>query len=825
LALEIVYSLAKKSPAFVRKSKTFSGKFIPMLFQLLLDVDHLDDLNEWTKETEENDADKEEMFFGVREGLSRLGTDLGGKYLVENTNSFVQKFLTSSNWVENHAGFIALGYMSQACRDVFKGNAVEVLNYISNGLVHLHPRVRYAALTALGMLLEEIAPHIQNKFHGNIIPALYKLMSEEINIRVKTHAVSALVNFLRGLVNKDTDDYDDIKEIVKPYSEVLLNILASLFEVSLNMNYASLQEETLTCFSLLASILDKDFGPYYPLIMPGLKQVFFNLQPTNETQTNLRVNALETISYLCSSISENSDKFIDELKELSEYFTKLLSTVKEEDPLVPALFNAFSHISTSMKEHFYPYFEAIIPLLEKYINADIGFKMEDAALTEYVGEDASPNEDNKISLILNFSTTNNQKLTLNSYALQNKVMAVEVLHDIAQNMAKSFKPYLERFLVLMKSLLKCAYSSKIRKIAIKSFYTAILICQDENERKKVLEFYGPEINSIFAYNIESKFLREIKAYLKYLINALEEIKNENSFEKNFIVDLYKNLENAVKLIEEHKAKLKVMFKNDEGLDENDEEILESDLDILNEANRRVMELSGIIFRLFRDNLVFLVNKHLFPLFLNMWQTALSTSKNDQEICTCVCFFDDYMNYAGLADFKNFYPTFLEMAVTNYRTTNEDILQSIIFGLGVIAYRLPDEEFQKVADKVLTPIITVISRNVTDENSYTYDNGVSAYGKYVLSHCQADQKGLEMISQFLSLLPLKNDLDEAEDITKLLLQQISNQHPLLVNEIALPKIKDALIRTNEFRKSEEEFFINDEEALRYFTEVCNRLGIN
>jgi hypothetical protein len=827
LALEIMYSLAKKSPAFVRKSKTFSGQFIPVMFELLLDIDNINDIEEWTKETENDEADKEEMFFGVRDGLSRLGTDLGGKYLVENTNAYIQKFLASSNWIENHAAFVAIGYMSQACRDTFKLSTVEVLNYISNGLVHTHPRVRYAALTALGMLLEEIAPHIQKKFHANIVPALYKLMADnnETNIRVKTHACSALVNFLRGLVSKDSDDEDDIKDIISPYSQELINILATLFEASLNMNYPSLQEETLTCFSLLASILDKDFGPYYSLIMPGLKQVFFNLQPTNESQVNLKVNALETISYLCSSISENSEKYIDELKELCDNLTKILGNVKEEDPLVPALFNAFSHISTSMKEQFYPYFEMISPILEKYVNADIGFKMEDAALTEYVGEDANPNEDNKISLILNFSSTNNQKLTLNSYALQNKVMAVEVLHDIAQNMARSFKPYLERFLVLMKSLLKCPYSSKIRKIAIKSFYSAVLICQDENERKKVLEFYGTEVNSIFAYNIESKFLREVKAYLKVLINTFEEIKAPTSFSQEFIVNLLVNLENSVKFIEEHKAKLKTMVKNDEGLDENDEEILESDLDILNEANRRVMELSGILFKLFRENIAFLINKHLYPLFLSMWQNALLTTKNDQEICTCVCFFDDYMNYSGLTDFKNFYPTFFDMTVTNYRTTNEDILQSIIFGLGVIAYRLPSDEFQKIADKILGPIITVISRNVTDDNCYTYDNAISALGKYVISHCQTDQKGLEMISQFLSLLPLKNDLDESEDITKLLLQQIANQHPLLVNDVTSPKLKEALVRTNEFRKSEEEFFINDKEALTYFTQVCNSLGIN
>jgi hypothetical protein len=60
--------------------------------------------------------------------------------------------------------------------------------------------------------------------------------NNETNLGVKTHACSALVNFLRGMVNKESDDFDDIKDIIKPYSEILLNILATLFEGSLNLN-------------------------------------------------------------------------------------------------------------------------------------------------------------------------------------------------------------------------------------------------------------------------------------------------------------------------------------------------------------------------------------------------------------------------------------------------------------------------------------------------------------------------------------------------------------------------------------------------------------
>ena len=43
----------------------------------------------------------------------------------------------------------------------------------------------------------------------------------------------------------------------------------------------------------------------------------------------------------------------------------------------------------SMKEKFIPILNNLVPLLTKYIKADIGVKVEDAQLTEYIPEDES----------------------------------------------------------------------------------------------------------------------------------------------------------------------------------------------------------------------------------------------------------------------------------------------------------------------------------------------------------------------------------------------------------------------------------------------------
>mgnify|MGYP004445146239 FL=1 len=66
-ALELVYSLAKNSPSVIKKSNGFKKLFIPLLFNLMLEVDDENDLKSWEKKVEEDETDAEEMIYGVRD--------------------------------------------------------------------------------------------------------------------------------------------------------------------------------------------------------------------------------------------------------------------------------------------------------------------------------------------------------------------------------------------------------------------------------------------------------------------------------------------------------------------------------------------------------------------------------------------------------------------------------------------------------------------------------------------------------------------------------------------------------------------------------------
>ena len=93
--------------------------------------------------------------------------------------------------------------ISDTCAEMFKKNIEEIMKMAASGLMDPHPRVRYEALTSLGLLLTELAPEAQKKYHDQLIMVILKMMQDEQLIKLRTQATSAMVNFVRGLIDEE----------------------------------------------------------------------------------------------------------------------------------------------------------------------------------------------------------------------------------------------------------------------------------------------------------------------------------------------------------------------------------------------------------------------------------------------------------------------------------------------------------------------------------------------------------------------------------------------------------------------------------------------
>ena len=132
--------------------------------------------------------------------------------------------------------------------------------------------------------------------------------------------------------------------------------------------------------------------------MPGLKKLFFGLNAQTMEQKKLKSNTIETMSFLCSSIAEERDKYLEDLNTIANAFLACFKSLPEEDPQLSSIINGFTHLSLAMKDKFAPILDQLLPLLTKYIEADIDINASDAALDEFIP--AEKEEKSKKLLIL-----------------------------------------------------------------------------------------------------------------------------------------------------------------------------------------------------------------------------------------------------------------------------------------------------------------------------------------------------------------------------------------------------------------------------------------
>ena len=839
LSLEIIYSLAHSVPSKIRTSQNFKNIFIPLIFELLLDLDNINSFEQWEKLKNEDENDLEFMFYHIKSGLERISLDLGGEFFFNNIDNFVKKYLFSQNWVEKHAGFAALAFISEAAKDIYAKNLKNLLEYISQGLINENPRVRYIAMIFLGNLLMETAPLPQKEYVGNILPAIAKLLKGEQSLKMKSTASLTLNDFLAGLISKNKNVENNI-QILKPYINELVEFILKMFEESLNKNYEPLQKNCLECISLLSNIHEKNFGQYYHEIMPGLKQLYYKVESKTPEQRQLRTNCINTIGYLFSSVSEEYELYKNDFIELSNRFVNDLENLPLEDPQIPAIIEAFINISIGINfQDFKPTFDKLFSFLEKRISADIGLNLKDAEVDEYIPNDGEQ-EKGVGSVIFNFGVKS-KKISVNTFALQLKILSVDALNEIALNLGEDFKNYVEKYLNLTKNLLNFAFSRKIRKIAIKSIYTCINACSNDEERRKVFELIITELLGLLEYDIEAGFFKDMKCIIKYIGKSLHLFQDNPKIENNKIIKIFEVLKQVMTRVTSKINELYNLFKNDkDGIyDATDKSDQNSDISKL----QKIYKYINILVKGFKNigEIEFSKEgKTLLDFYTSLLKEEIQNLSsdniiNDQKskelhennIAMCIDYFNIYMEYSELKIFTNF--SFDYIAIRgNLKNFNigENILSYIIEGYGIICKRQDNAIFKKNFINIINFIQEVLNRNTTDDNLITHDKAIRALGKYIYYKCSNDNDLSEdykvnLTNNFLKLLPATGDLEESNIICEELFDQITEEKcSLLLAENIEPELKKAVYRIIELNSKEN--FIED---LTKLLKTSLTLGLN
>ena len=837
-SLEIIYTLAHSIPSKIRGSQNFIKIFIPLIFHLILDIDNINSLENWGKLKEEDENELEFMFYHIKSGLERISLDLGGKYFMDIINNYIKNYLKSNNWVEIHGGFATLAFISESLKDIFSSTLKELLQYISQGLIHEHPRVRYMALLFLGNLLTETAPKPQKEYIGNILPAIAKLLRDEQLLRVKSMACLTLNNFLAGLISKSKNVENNVK-LLKPYIKDLVDFILNILDESIKINYEPLQKNSLECISLLSNIEEKYFEEYYPKIMPGLKKLYYNLNTETPEQKQLRTNCINTIGYLFSGISDDYDNYKNDFIELSQAFINDLEKLPIEDPQIIAIIEAFINISLGINfSDFKKIFEKLYSFLEKYISADIGLTLQDAEVDNYVPNEEQPKGVG--SVIFNFGVKS-KKISVNTFALQLKITSLESLNEIALNLGENFKNYSEKYLNLVRNLLTFAYSRKIRKISIKSIYTCSNTCSNDDERQKVFDLIIIDLLNLLEFDIESGFFKDMKCIIKYIGKSLSLFESEMNIDNDRINKIFEVLKKVLLKAKSKINSLYDLFKNDkDGIyDANDKSDQNSDILQL----QKIYQYINILFKgfhLLENNIFTKYGKYLLEFYSELWgeeqKNLLENDQNNEKksrevhensLLMCIHFYNIFMEYSDEQSFRN-------LSIDYYSKTQEickiqigeNILGYILDGYGIICQRQDNILFEQKFNSIITFIQNIINMKENNKNQLSYERAVRALGKYIYykvenNHNLTDEYKCDITKKFLKFLPVTNDLELSDKICSELFDQINEENcQLLLKENIEEETKKAIYRIIELNTKEN--FIED---LTKLLKCSLSLGLN
>ena len=783
-AKEILLSLADKAPAMVRKIENVKTQFYPALFEMITEVPFADDLKAWAEENEEEVVTRTDPHGVAREALIRFARIIGEQVTIEASSELIKQGIIDSDWKRKQAAYYFLGYIAESCKKIFSKNLEETMKMAASGVVDEHPRVQYAGLTCLGLMLTEQSPQAQKMFHSEIMPQLMKIMSSDSLIKIKTQATSAAVSFVRELIQVDENEIEETEKetsAIEDYVDELLSLCAKLFTEALDQNYQALQEEVLALVSWIATLIEEKFAKYYPSFMPGLKQIITTTPNENTHQRDLRSNTIQTIGFLLDAIKGDTDNihsFREDAKEIVEIFSKLLNsgTITDDDPQVTAITNALTQAAAVLKEEFAPYMPDIMDKLLRGTKVEVDFKLQDAELPNAIDE-------NLTTITFKMKGLDGQKkLSLNTNALETKINSTQVIRALVENLGTTFFPYVEQTFEAVSALFDYKYSRAVRGVAIECCQFLLLAWSELEQQEQLMGLFFPKFEAWISSLIKKKDTQELVGFLKEFYHCMKVFKKPSPLSPSQLTTFVALMKDACLLAwDDKKITIDEMVKKKDVLDEEDQEQYYNGLDEIEKVYLYVMEISGQFMRIYRDDVTDLMKTELFPLYVDNISKPENT---DHEVIDSLCFFIDCCEFLSLDFLFTIYKDMLDKFSDIYEQYKDeedrDIVQSLSFGLGVIASRVSNDQFSFYAKRVYSILEEVINvpERLSEENSYATENALSSLLKLVYYQKDTWKISDAKVREYLEILPLRDDLDEALALNKLLIEQVENKNPNL-----------------------------------------------
>mmetsp|Transcript_3719 Transcript_3719/g.9358 ORF Transcript_3719/g.9358 Transcript_3719/m.9358 type:complete len:1094 (+) Transcript_3719:94-3375(+) len=757
LAVELLVTIAEQAPAMMRKQQVFLQNMVPLALQLMLVVDDVN-LAEWNATTDDDDdTDLSSLDVG-KDCLDRLALSLGGKtvFNLAFRQDLVPAFLEHPDWKYRHAALCCISQVAEGCKKQMTDNLGTIIDQLIARFLDPHPRVRWAAINAMGQLETDLGPDLQEQYHAKVLPALVSIMDDVENHRVQSHAAAAIINFTENCS----------KEIMLPYLEPLLGKLVGL----LLGGQRIVQEQAITAIASVADCVAESFAPYYGRIMPTLKQML--VQCTAKEHRLLRGKTMECVSLI--GIAVGRDIFINDAKEVMDQFLATqTSAMDPDDPQASYLLQAWGRVAKALGHDFIPYLNVVMPPLLK--SADI---KPDEQVAETADGDEDDEDEEGIATVIVKTDEGTTKVAIKTSALEEKATACNMLVCYFAELQEGMFPYIEHVAKIMVPLLSFLFSDEVR-IAAAALMPELAKSAVVSLRSGLCDvgFVNNLLSFMFDKLIESVVEEPEVAVQSALVEALHESLSNGGVgclgapEK--VNATLKALADVTKEVL-GRAMARAEAQKDEDFDDEEEETQQEEAE---RDDALLEEVSSALASLTKTHPE--VVSEAFQTHVEVFGKLVSSDlSNHRRIGICIV--DEVlenMQHHG----QRYLPQLLPPLVLYCQDPNPEVRQAAVFGLGVCA-QFGGQSFSTMIGDVVPRILALINHPQarSDEVVHATDNAVSALGKVIEFHGEGIDRR-QLMTVFLSYLPVTGDMEEGVQVHGRLCSFLDRGEPVVMEE--------------------------------------------
>lgn len=779
LAVELLLTLAEQAAPMMRKQKLFLENIIPLALQLMLQVEEVD-MDEWNSTTEDDNDGTELTSLDVgKDALDRLALSIGGKTVfgLAFRADLVPAFLLHQDWHYRHAALSCISQIAEGCEKQMKqkSHLETIVAQVAARFADPHPRVRWAAINAMGQLETDLGPDLQNQFHQQVLPALVTVMDDTANARVQSHAAAAVINFTENCK----------KEVLEPYLMGLLGKLGQLLGGGVRI----VQEQAITAIASVADCVGAGFAEYYPSIMPVLKHMLQTC--TAKDQRTLRGKTMECISLI--GIAVGRDVFINDAKEIMDQFHATQSSALDpDDPQVSYLLQAWGRVAKALKQDFIPYLGLVMPPL-----------MQSALLkvdTEVVEDDADADDDEGIATVVVQTDTGSKRVALKTSLLEEKATACNMLVCYFAELGEGMFSYIEQVATEMVKLLAYVYSEEVRTAAaalMPELIKAAVLSRDKGLCDA--NFVAALANMVFEKLISMvKEEPEPEVQLAMIEGLQEGMVNGGAGclgQEAAVNEVLLSLRVVMSEVMDRCQKRAEARQSDEDYDEEEEEVQAEAADRDDEL---LDSLTGVLAALTKTHKQWVLTA--FQPYVEVFG-ALVQSSIPSHRRIGICAFDELLE--NLEDLCAAYiPQLLPPLIQYSRDDNPQVRQASVYGLGICA-QYGGALFAAQISEALGVVHGIVNAADarSEDNGFATDNAISALGKMILYQAEAlGTNRAAAVAMLLAYLPVVTDEEEGIKVHGCLCSLIQRGEPAIFENAnstvpALFKVFGAILETD------------------------------